>query len=77
MNNKDFVKKMKKFNERDQIETIKKNTQLPLHEIKKILKKRYPEITNEEVETLLVKITRRAVQEPEQEPEHNQEDNGR
>ncbi len=35
MNNKDFVKKMKKFNERDQIETIKKNTQLPLHEIKK------------------------------------------
>ena len=35
---------------------VKENLKLPPHEIKKILKKRYPNITNEDVEKLIISI---------------------
>lgn len=35
---------------------IKENLNLPPHEIKKVLKKTYPDVTNEEVEKLIISI---------------------
>ena len=41
---------------RSKAEILRKNLHLPLHEIKKEIKKDYPEITNDDVEELIFKM---------------------
>ena len=41
------------------IQIIEKNKRKPVHEIKKIIKKKYPDITNEEIIKLIAKMNKR------------------
>ena len=50
--NEAFRKKYK-FIEDERIQIIRKNSHLPLHEIKKIIKKKYPYTTNEDMEKFI------------------------
>lgn len=40
------------------IQIIEKNKRKPVHEIKKIIKKKYPDITNEEIIKLIVEMNK-------------------
>ena len=59
--NKEYMKRYKVENNFDDLEKkkiIKENFNLPVNEIKKIIKQKYPDITNEEMLKLIVEINK-------------------
>ena len=59
--NKKYMKRYKVENNFDELEKkkiIKENFNLPVNEIKKIIKQKYPDITNEEMLKLIVEINK-------------------
>ena len=55
--NKEYMKRYKVENNFDELEKkkiIKENFNLPVNEIKKIIKQKYPDITNKEMLKLIV-----------------------
>lgn len=59
--NKEYMKRYKVENNFDELEKkkiIKENFNLPVNEIKKIIKQKYPDITNEEMLKLIGEINK-------------------
>ena len=59
--NKEYMKRYKVANNFDELEKkkiIKENFNLPVNEIKKIIKQKYPDITNEEMLKLIGEINK-------------------
>ena len=59
--NKEYMKRYKIENNFDSLEKkkiIKENLNLPVNEIKKIIKQKYPDITNEEMIKLIGEINK-------------------
>ena len=59
--NKEYMKRYKIENNFDDLEKkkiIKENLNLPVNEIKKIIKQKYPDITNEEMIKLIGEINK-------------------
>lgn len=47
-----------RMDENKKISIIERNLDLPVHEIKKLLKQEFPEVTTEEVEKLVIKVNK-------------------